>query len=566
MPRTPLDRVDGIILLGIVGLGLTLRLVYLFEVWSIPFFEHPVGDALSYDEWAQRIAAGDWWGDRVFYQAPAYPYFLSVVYSVVGHDLWIAHVVQMILGALSCGLMFLAGRLFFDRSSGVLAGLLLAVYPPAIFFDGLIQKAGLGLFLLTTLLFLLALLQTRPGATIAWLCGAALGLLCLTRENALVFAPILAIWIACGFRLLPYGSSRTITPIRRRFLWTAGFAAGLVAVLVPVGARNQQVGGTFALTTAQMGPNFYIGNNQHATGVYAPLVLGQESPRYEQADAVRLAEAAVGRELTSGEVSNWWMERALSFIYERPTEWLKLLWMKALLTVNEFEIPDTVDIYPYAESSRVLGGLLRIFHFGVLLPLAAAGMVLAWRCRPEVDILYALSAAFAASVIAFYVFARYRYPLVPLTMPFAGFACVEGARLLRRKTWRALKLPAAALVGAALVSNVSLVDEESSQTAAHLNLGALMLQTGRIDDAEPYLLRALDLQPNDADVNVELGDLRLRQGRLREAESHLLRALQLRGDDPYAHRVIAVLYDQMGRDTDAKRHRRIAARLDPTRR
>jgi Flp pilus assembly protein TadD len=151
-------------------------------------------------------------------------------------------------------------------------------------------------------------------------------------------------------------------------------------------------------------------------------------------------------------------------------------------------------------------------------------------------------------------------------MPFAGFACAEGARLLGRKAWRALTLPAAALAGAALFSNVSLVDEERSQTAAYLNLGALMLRTGRIDDAEPYLLHALELQPNDADVNIGLGGLRLRQGRLREAESHLLRALQLRGDDPHAHRGLAVIYDQMGRDTDAKRHRRIAARLDPTRR
>jgi len=152
----------AVAVLGVFGLALLLRLVYLHQVWSIPFFEFPLVDARSYDDWAQRIAAGDWWGDRVFYQAPAYPYFLAVIYSLAGHDLWIAHVVQMVMGSLSCVLIFLAARLFFDRATGVTAGLLLAVYAPALFFDGIEQKTGLGLFLTSSLLWLLALSQVRP--------------------------------------------------------------------------------------------------------------------------------------------------------------------------------------------------------------------------------------------------------------------------------------------------------------------------------------------------------------------------------------------------------------------
>ncbi|PYR08274.1 MAG: hypothetical protein DMG00_15475, partial [Acidobacteria bacterium] len=35
-------------------------------------------------------------------------------------------------------------------------------------------------------------------------------------------------------------------------------------------------------------------------------------------------------------------------------------------------------------------------------------------------VLYALIVAYAASVVLFYVFARYRYPLVPLLIPFAA--------------------------------------------------------------------------------------------------------------------------------------------------
>ena len=36
-----------------------------------------MGDAQSYHAWAQEIAAGNWIGDDVFYQAPLYPYFFA---------------------------------------------------------------------------------------------------------------------------------------------------------------------------------------------------------------------------------------------------------------------------------------------------------------------------------------------------------------------------------------------------------------------------------------------------------------------------------------------------------
>ena len=89
---------DKVWFLVIFGAAFLLRLLYLNQVETIPLFYQPAGDGRGYDEWAQRIAAGDWLGTGVFYQAPLYPYFLGVLQTLVGHDLWFVRLVQIALG------------------------------------------------------------------------------------------------------------------------------------------------------------------------------------------------------------------------------------------------------------------------------------------------------------------------------------------------------------------------------------------------------------------------------------------------------------------------------------
>ena len=568
----------AVAVLGVFGLALLLRLVYLHQVWSIPFFEFPLVDARSYDDWAQRIAAGDWWGDRVFYQAPAYPYFLAVIYSLAGHDLWIAHVVQMVMGSLSCVLIFLAARLFFDRATGVTAGLLLAVYAPALFFDGIEQKTGLGLFLTSSLLWLLALSQVTYGSTASQgagereelrpggepgsgrrgllfaCCGLVLGLLTLTRENALLLVAAIPLWMAIRFR-----DFRPAARLR----WAAAFVAGLLLVLAPVGLRNYSVGNTFALTTSQMGPNLYIGNNPEATGVYAPLLPGRHTPDFESSDATRLAEQGLGRKLDPGEVSHYWTWRAFKFILGDPVAWLRLMLHKTLLVSNEFEIPDTEDIYLYAEASSLLQTLLRAFHFGTLLPLAAAGWVLAWPRRRQIWILYLLTAVFASSVVIFYVWSRYRFPLVPLLIPFAALALVRGLALFRNRAWHQLWNPGAALVLAAVVANYPLVDEARYRVTGYANLGNIMLQQERYDEAEPYLLRAASFNADSPDLQFHLAVLRFHQRRLADSEEHLKRMLELDETDFRGHRMMALVLRRQGRMEESRKYRLEGLRLNP---
>ncbi len=412
--------------LAVTLLALVCRAGYLYEIHDSVLTQIVFGDALSYDTWAQQIAAGNWFGDEVFYQAPAYPYFLALIYSLFGHDWTAVRVVQMILGSIACGLLAWATSSFFQaqledqqdaRHRGAVAGLFagwsLAAYPPAIFFDGIIQKASLGLFLLCALLACVGQLVERPRVAAAVAGGVLLALLALTRENALIFAPVLVGWLLW----LPH---RPTLPVKQRAGLAAMFVVGLCLVLLPVAARNASVGGGFALTTSQLGPNLYIGNGLDADGTYKPLVWGGGDALVERHDARRLAEAAEGRELTWPEVSDYWRDRTLDEIGEAPGRWFGLMVTKAGLLINNTEVADTEAQQVYEDQSTTLHLLNLSWSFGIVLAMAVFGIVLTsdrWRQLMPV---YLLTASYAVAVVAFYVMARYRFPLAPLLMPFVA--------------------------------------------------------------------------------------------------------------------------------------------------
>ena len=120
----------------------------------------------------------------------------------------------------------------------------------------------------------------------------------------------------------------------------------------------------------------------------------------------------------------------MAFIRSEPTSWLKLLGRKNALLWNRTEMLDTESQESHAEWSTVLRIAGHAGHFGVLVPLALLGVLVTWPWRDRLWVLYGIAMAYAASVVTFYVFARYRYPLVPFPVLFAAAGLVAGPRRL----------------------------------------------------------------------------------------------------------------------------------------
>lgn len=535
-----------------------VRAIFLIEVRDQPVFSFLMVDSRAYDLWARGIADGNILGNSVFYQAPLYPYFLGGLYSVFGAEPSIVFWVQAAIGATSCVLLERAGRIFIGPVAGLLAGLLLAVHPTAIFSDGLIQKTSLDVFFMTSLLALLADSLGSGKKIWSWFgIGVVLGCLALTRENSIVLLPVVLLW---GW----FGNPEA--GLRERSKRVAILVAGLALVLLPVGFRNMVVGGEFHLTTSQAGPNFFIGNNPDATGVYRPLVPGRGDVSFERRDATEIAERDVRRRLTPGEVSRYWLDRSWAFVSDAPGRWFSIISWKSLLFVNKVEIADTYDQYSYSRWSSLMRVLNPVVHLGVLLPLAVVGFLWSRSKWRTTWILPAMAIVYAASVVLFFVSSRYRFPVVPILLPFSAAGIVGIASIFRSRDFRSLPLYVVIAIAVAVPANWSIAADQVLKAEVVMldNIGVgLMVERGRPEEAIGYFQEAIRLGPGFPNSYYNQGLALTKLGRTREAVFFFDKAVGIQPGSPEMRYEYGRALSAVGMRVDAVRQYQFVTMLDP---
>ena len=233
-----------------------------------------------------------------------------------------------------------------------------------------------------------------------------------------------------------------------------------------------------------------------------------------------LAEQSAGRTLTASEVSTFWSNRAWSDIRSQPIAWVRLLVRKTALTFNAAEIADTETLDVYAEWSTLLRAL-GPFDFGVLLALAALGAVLTASSWRQLWLLYAVAATYAVSVVLFYVFARYRFPIAPVLMILAAAGLVEAATLVRHQQKRRSAAALAAATAAAVLAHVPLENARASRAMHYADIGAAMAKDPtRTGQAMEFFERSLGEAPEIPAAHLGVGTLLARMGRPSDAIAH----------------------------------------------
>ncbi|MFI5348595.1 MAG: glycosyltransferase family 39 protein [Elusimicrobiota bacterium] len=504
---------------AILAAGLLIRFFFLHQSRNDVLSTHLVIDAEFYDQWAQRIAHGDWLGKTVFYQDPLYAYFLAVIYKTFGRSLGAVRLVQAALDTASAGLAYLLARRLFNPLTGVLSAAAMALMSPLVYYVGLLDKTTLSVFLIAAALALIAEAVASGSLLLYAAAGAAFGTAALARGNMLVVAAVVAPWLLANRQI---GES-FLPRLKKCFC----FCLAVASIVGAVAFRNYRVGHDLVLITANPGLNFFIGNNPYTVGQYIEPPFIQGIPEHEYDDAHSAAEQFTGRKLDkASEVSRYWMGQGIKFIVENPKKWLVLSARKMFLAFHGFEIAETYSYDYFRDKYWSLA--IPFLSFGIIAPLGLLGAARSlFKQRPNA--LHVFLAAYLLSLLAFFVTSRYRTPLLVGLIPFAASLLVD--------LWHSPKTPKTALpvvlaLGAFFAAShwrppwfVERVVDPTLSTA-HMVAGYIELESGDIDKSVTELAAATKANPRAGTAYAYLGEAYYSRGDMRSALVNYQQALR----------------------------------------
>lgn len=405
-------RVVFVIPLLIFVIALCPRLWFLYEYQSHPFFSILQLDSSNYAAWAQQIASGDLaGGTTAYWVSPFYAYLIALFHVLEGSsETLLVRLFQVVLGALTCVLVYCMGKERFGKRAGIVGAMMLSFYTFSIYMDAELLKNSLAAFTLTASLAIISL--RKKGIWVLLIAGVLLGLTVINMPNVLLLTPAIML-----FPLLDQ------KPLQKRFLAAGCICFGMFLMILPVTARNWAVERDFVLTTYTGGYAFYYSNNTSSDGGIDFGTMGNLftlNVSKESSTARTLAEASVGREMKSSEISAWWFKLGKEHIRDYPLPILALFLKKIAIFWNSYEVQDNVNFYYIKQWSHILRQPL--ISFGIIAPLAIFGIIIALRTRKNEFICdTAIVISFMISIVLFAVIGRYRLPIVPLLCVYAGY-------------------------------------------------------------------------------------------------------------------------------------------------
>lgn len=556
-------RSDFFPLLGIFIFALAVRLLYLVsyqqtEVYPVKMYS----DSYYFYRTAQDIAAGDLWGGgRVFMRWPLYGYWLALLLRISAGDLRLVIAAQMILGALTCVLVYIIGKKMYGRPEGIIAGTLCAALPMMVFYDGLLLYTTFAVFLTVALFLMLLRLDGRRRTLPAAFLGFYSGLCTLAQANSGIFAGLAAVYMLG--RSCP-GALRFM----RRLVCYAFF------FMIPLGAawlHNYYIGKDNVLLAAHTGVNFFIGNNKNADGLFfIPPYLGANVESMFR-DAGAIARIQEKRALRPSEVSRFWFGKGMEFFRRHPFRAVSLYAQKIRFCFA-FEEPCHDIEYPEVASRSPLFNALgfvstAVLFFGIL------GLCMPQASAPGVVLLRLFAAVITLTLAFFFVTSRYRLALMPLLAVSAGNAIVSSVRLAAQRRVSGNPELFRRLFFAAVIYAVLAVPLPSDTAARAVNRAAVLAQEEieafikaanekDFEAAMSHAGRAQQIAPESYAGFIAEADGDYQAGRRAQAAQKLTLVAARFPHCVYAYYFLGMVYNKMGLHAEAVSSLTAAMALD----
>ncbi len=552
-------------------LAFAVFLVYLLQIRDQPFLRYLVANPLVYEDQAHRILDGL---PRMqpFFLSPLYPAFMALVYALSRGSRLVLLAFQGVLLAVNVGLMGIVCSKLLSRKAALTAMFGMALYWSFHYFAGEVLPTTLCLtFMLAGLILFVE--KDREGLhpvaipSLAF-AGVIIGVYALpglsnlgsllegislpaaprvywgSLSMLLVFGPasvagllvfrrirllkrhinLLASGIVLGVSMLVWSGVSLVAGLFAlsllgqrggRFMRIGVFILG-VGVPVTAGiTHNRLVSGDVIPITSSFGVNLFIGNNASSDGMN-PFKLGE-------ADEVRIE--ADKRGLAGAARSAFFRERAVSFIGEEPGRWLALAGKKALMSVSRFSIDNNADISERREAWTWL--FLPGLHFGIVFPLAMAGIIYGLRANRRVYLLLLGSAGCLAVNVLFFVAERFRLPTAAFLIPLAASGLLGLYGDLTGRRWRSLGIAVVIVASGAALSNFDyLALSRLEFPSITVNKAHVERLSGDFVKARGLIEDALGREPDNAGAFFQLGAMEQAEGDPAAAIAHYLASLE----------------------------------------
>lgn len=429
--------------LAVLGVGLLYASAHLAWYGSTPLGGFPVLDGREMLEMARQIAAGEVPAEP-FYRAPLYPALIALwILAGVPDGLLpdAARLLNLIAHLASVMLVFeLARRAWDGWRAGLCAGLLYALYPVALFYAGDPFDITLATALALAATLAAWTAGERRSASAALLAAALYALAALARPNFLACLAAFGLWLLWlaraergNWRLLPAA------------------LAGAVLVLVAMGLVNLRVGGEFRVLPWQGSHALWDANGPGANGLFyshtipIPDLVPGTNPARVEAETLYCRERDCASGIDIDAFSGYWRERMRDYALAHPGEVAERFATKAWYFVNDYDQYNNKTYWVHKDWSPWLRW--NPLGWGLLLALAAGALCLPLPPRMRA-LLLLVGAAYAASVLLYFVSGRFRLPLASLLCVLAGgWVLLPGWWRTQPRRAR-LGLVAALLVGA----------------------------------------------------------------------------------------------------------------------
>ena len=356
------------------------------------------GDTPEYDDYALNLLGGFGFSANIK-RPPLYPLLLTFIYFFFGHNFLAVRIVQAILDAITCVLVYLLGKKIFQNKKTAFFGASLAVVNPSLIAStSYILTETLTAFLLTSSMFILVKAWEEKRKRDWTVSGILLGLSTLTRPVTLLFPLFFGVKLFCS-------SKKKFAPA----LFISLFCLGMVLPISPWTVRNAIVFHKFIPVTTDAGYNLWVGS-------YLPW-----DGDYNWKDLSDMKNLVKG--LSPIEADKKFFSEAMKNIRQNPGAYVFLCFRKS----GRFwlQIPGGRRVLENSLSAKILIFILQYF----LLFLAVLGIRSAFQEKnPFVFIPILMITYFTLTHIFLLAIPRYHIPVLPLVAVIAGRGAIHCAR------------------------------------------------------------------------------------------------------------------------------------------